>query len=171
MISMGVVSASESSDLTDDATYQSDSLDFNLDDDSGYDEDLDDDSDFDWDDYEDYGDDDSDNEYNYDFIYPILSRGGSYASNTDSDNYNENGILSDYALKTSGIVYNNADASLSTEEDNDNTFGIYDYVIVDDGNNIFKPYATAYNSAVNTQFNTNLLTLILSFIINIFVLI
>ena len=58
MISMGVVSANESSDLTEPTIYQSDSSDFYLDDDSDYD--WDDDSDYDWDDDSDYDwDDDS----------------------------------------------------------------------------------------------------------------
>ena len=66
MISMGVVSANESSDLTEPTIYQSDSSDFYLDDDSDYD--WDDDSDYDWDDDSDYDwDDDSDYDWDDDW--------------------------------------------------------------------------------------------------------
>ncbi|WP_461462879.1 hypothetical protein [Methanobrevibacter sp.] len=263
MISMGVVSASESYDLTDSATSQSDSSDLNikdvsdsddqnfdddsdydsddqnldddedydsddedLDDDSDYDEDYDsddedldddsdydwdDDSDYDWDDDEDYGDDDSDNEYIHDidysyttsvgianrygkFVsmddkapqddmdsnanYPMLSCGGAYTSNDDSNKNYESGVLRANTPKAPGIAYKTADVYLSTEEFNDDNFGISNYVIVNDRNDIlkmFKPSVLGYdstNSAVlNNQFSTGFLTVIVSFILKLLMLI
>ena len=161
MISMGVVSANESSDLTEPTIYQSDSSDFY----------LDDDSDYDWDDDEDYGDDDSDFEYNNDIAYsnftgglgtsnrfdklisfddkapqddmdsnknyPVLSCGGSFTSNDHTNKDYKDGILRKNTPKAPSITYKTAEVYLSTEEFNNN-FEISNYIIVNDGNDILK---------------------------------
>ena len=161
MISMGVVSANESSDLTEPTIYQSDSSDFY----------LDDDSDYDWDDDEDYGDDDSDFEYNNDIAYsnftgglgtsnrfdklisfddkapqddmdsnknyPVLSCGGSFTSNDHTNKAYKDGILRKNTPKAPRITYKTAEVYLSTEEFNNN-FEISNYIIVNDGNDILK---------------------------------
>ena len=161
MISMGVVSANESSDLTEPTIYQSDSSDFY----------LDDDSDYDWDDDEDYGDDDSDFEYNNDIAYsnftgglgtsnrfdklisfddkapqddmdsnknyPVLSCGGSFTSNDHTNKAYKDGILRKNTPKAPRITYKTAEVYLSTEEFNNN-FEISNYIIVNDGKDILK---------------------------------
>ena len=111
--------------------------------------------------------------------YPMLSCGGAYTSNDDSNKKYESGVLRVNTPKAPGIAYKTADVYVSTEELNDDNFGISNYVIVNDGNDILKKFIPTVsgsydftNSAVlNNQFSIGFLKVIVSFILKLLMLI